>query len=81
MISFMRRKAVIASATFISSCLLLLALWHTSGSPTTWKPHQVNTEAIGSPWIEANEQTEDKVIVVAKMREENVSWVFEGLPS
>lgn len=81
MISSMRRKAVVAAAAFISSCLLLLGLWHTSLSTTTWKPHHIDTEAIGSPWIDATDHAEDKVIVVAKMQSENVSWVFEGLPT
>lgn len=70
----MRRKAVIFSA--VTLCILLI-LWL---SPSLSQPQRTLREDYDNPYIFKGPKAEDKVLVLAKIRKENVDWVQKELP-
>ena len=75
----MRRRGVVAGAVFLSTIVFLLGLWRTSSTRWATPPH-IATDAIGSPWIEKGEKAQDKAVIIAKMKDENVDWAMNDLP-
>lgn len=75
----MRRRGFTALGAFLIIFIFLFGVWHTTSSQRSAAPH-IDTEALGSSWIEKGEKAEDKVVVIAKMSNEDTSWATNDLP-
>ena len=72
---FMRPKGIFAGALLLS-LVLFFWIWQRSWSKSDLPQ---NADVIGSSFIAKGPEAEDKVIVIAKMKEENVDWLFDDL--
>jgi len=75
----MRKRALQVAAACLASTLLLLGLWKTSFRVTGTAQPVPMADIIGNDWIVKGPDAEDKVIVIAKMAEENIDWVTNDL--
>jgi len=70
----MRRKAVVFSAVTL---FVLLYLWF---SDPLFSPRRTSEDDYDNPYVYKGPQAEDKVLVMAKIKRENVNWVRKELP-
>lgn len=77
----MRRPHILAALGCLVSLVYLAIFWRSSFTESRVYPKIIrlfNSE-IGADWIHSSNVTEDKVIVIAKMTDENVDWVYNDL--
>lgn len=70
----MRRKAVVFTA---GTLFILVILWL---SPSLSNPPRTLKEDYDNPYIFKGPKSEDKVIVLAKIKKESVGWLQKELP-
>lgn len=78
----MRRRGLLAAAACIAFIIFTVGLWQTSFPQRWFTPKRTadpNADVIGSSWISKGENAGDKVVVIAKMTNENVDWVTNDL--
>jgi hypothetical protein len=74
-----RPRYLVVSAAFVLTLAGLFLLYTTRPTLTLWP--QLGRDELVDPktWVYGGPLAKDKVVVMAKIRSENASWVFENL--